>query len=388
MGGKRTRHARGSVILDKRASGDHVWYFRWTDEKGKRRGEPFATVKDFRTRSQALGEAERLRLREKFLGAKQSARGGVKNFGELVQEYRKEEMPQRYSTKHAYDSWIDKHINPQWEKILITDVEPAPVQSWLDKLQLAPKSKGHIKGLMVIFFNYAMKLKWIPFERNPMDLVSIKGGTKRKRRPKLLTPHQLKHLMSKIEERPVSVIVVVLMCLGLRFSEVLGLQWGDVDWKNLMIEIKRAIVQGHVDQTKTEYSEAKIPMDPALAEVLLEWRREMQFIADTDWIFASPFAGGQQPFFPTGIRRKIYVAAKAAGLDGLLKGEPTKILRHSYRSWLGETDTPLGVIKDLMRHADIRTTMNEYGNGAEEPMRKANSKVVNLVLGKPVGAGK
>ncbi|HSK44290.1 MAG TPA: hypothetical protein VLA83_10440 [Candidatus Binatia bacterium] len=40
----------------------------------------------------------------------------------------------------------------------------------------------------------------------------------------------------------------------------------------------------------------------------------------------------------------------------------------------------MAVIKDLMRHADIRTTFNEYGNGLPAPMREANSKVVRMVL--------
>ncbi len=69
-----------------------------------------------------------------------------------------------------------------------------------------------------------------------------------------------------------------------------------------------------------------------------------------------------------------------ARMASLLKGEPTKILRHSYRSWLGKTNAPVAVIKDLMRHSDIRTTFNEYGNGLPAPMREANSKVMQMVL--------
>jgi integrase len=83
----------------------------------------------------------------------------------------------------------------------------------------------------------------------------------------------------------------------------------------------------------------------------------------------------------TAVRRKVFAAAESAGIADLLKREPTKILRHSYRSWLGTTNAPVAVIKDLMRHADIRTTFNEYGNGLPAPMREANSKVVRMVLG-------
>jgi hypothetical protein len=44
------------------------------------------------------------------------------------------------------------------------------------------------------------------------------------------------------------------------------------------------------------------------------------------------------------------------------------------------TGAPVGVQKSLMRHADIRTTMNVCGNAATEDMRQTNSKVVAMAL--------
>jgi integrase len=38
------------------------------------------------------------------------------------------------------------------------------------------------------------------------------------------------------------------------------------------------------------------------------------------------------------------------------------------------------VQQELMRHADIRTTMNIYGKTMEKSKREAHSKVVRLVL--------
>jgi hypothetical protein len=40
----------------------------------------------------------------------------------------------------------------------------------------------------------------------------------------------------------------------------------------------------------------------------------------------------------------------------------------------------MSVQKDLMRHANISTTMNVYGGGMPEPMREANSAVVRLAI--------
>lgn len=54
--------------------------------------------------------------------------------------------------------------------------------------------------------------------------------------------------------------------------------------------------------------------------------------------------------------------------------------RHMYRSWLDATGAPLGVQQKLMRHAQISTTMNVYGNALMEAKREANTKVVRKAL--------
>jgi integrase len=41
---------------------------------------------------------------------------------------------------------------------------------------------------------------------------------------------------------------------------------------------------------------------------------------------------------------------------------------------------PIGVQQKLMRHAQVATTTNVYGNAQIEEKRKANSNVVRMVL--------
>jgi len=90
----------------------------------------------------------------------------------------------------------------------------------------------------------------------------------------------------------------------LRFSEVLGLQWGDIDWEGATVYVRRAVVQEHEVEVKTENSDAPAPLDPLLAELLQTWRRKTEFANPEDWIFASPFAAGRWPYYPTVIRPK------------------------------------------------------------------------------------
>jgi integrase len=53
--------------------------------------------------------------------------------------------------------------------------------------------------------------------------------------------------------------------------------------------------------------------------------------------------------------------------------------RHTYSTLLNEYGTDM-VQQELLRHADIRTTMNIYTRAVPERLRKANRKVVRLLL--------
>jgi integrase len=182
----------------------------------------------------------------------------------------------------------------------------------------------------------------------------------------------LKHL-----DEPHRTMVLVAQCLGLRVSEILGLQWGDFSFENRSVLVQRSVVGGRVDDVKTEYSKDDVPLDARLAEALLSWRAASFFPRDTDWVFANPVTG--RPYHQESLRkRQLQRAAKLAGL-----GEDIgwHTFRHTYRSWLDETGAPMKVQQELMRHASIQTTMNVYGRAMTETKRRANSQVVGLVFG-------
>jgi integrase len=379
------RYQNGSVVLDKKTS---TWLFRWREkvkDRVIRRSVTIGTKEQFPSKGAARKSPAAEQMRLKINHAQEPPKELL--FGTVIERYKREEMPRRFSTRHSYEAYIDNHIFPKWRNVETSKLTPEMIQMWLNAKTrkdngqpLSGKTKAHIRALMQILFDRAMFWGYLPITRNPMELVRIKGGTRRSSRPNVLSPEQLELLLGHIQEDYVRLVVITSICLGLRFSEVLALKWVDIDWVALTIYVRRAIVLGRVDETKTEYSEAPAPLDPALMEALFDWRRKSKFSQLEDWIFASPFCAGEKPYFQTTVRKKVFAAAQRACIAHLLRGEPTKILRHSYRSWLGTTNAPVAVIKDLMRHADIRTTFNEYGNGLPAPMREANSKVVRMVL--------
>jgi integrase len=106
---------------------------------------------------------------------------------------------------------------------------------------------------------------------------------------------------------------------------------------------------------KTEYSEAPLPLDPTLAEVIFEWRRKTDFSKDSDFVFASPYMAGEKPYTPWNMQaNQLSPAAVRAGLGPI--GWHT--LRHTYRAWLGDNGEALTV------HAGSPWEGRKAGDGA------------------------
>lgn len=101
-----------------------------------------------------------------------------------------------------------------------------------------------------------------------------------------------------------------------------------------------------------------------------------EFRAESDWIFARPCKLGRLPWSDDQVRREFRKAAKAAGTEL----DPCTIfgthsMRNSFRSRLDAAGASLAVQQKLMRHADIRTTMNVYGDVVTDEMAQAQSKI-------------
>ena len=173
-------------------------------------------------------------------------------------------------------------------------------------------------------------------------------------------------------------MAMVCVCFGLRISECLALRWSDVDWLNGTLRVERGIVEQKIGDVKTEGSRKSLTIAKELLACLKVWRQTTEFASAEDWIFASPLKLGRLPYSYTGFWREL----QRAGIDAGIGKLGTHTFRHTYRSWLDAVGTPIAVQQKLMRHSDIRTTMNIYGDVVTDEMAVASSKVAGLAFGK------
>lgn len=360
------RFKTGSVVFDKRRK---TWNFlQW--ENGQRHSRLIGTLQEYPTKGAAW-----LAVRSLHSSEAKPTPNHAETVKALAARYEAERFPARHSTARVYRSWLHNHILPEWGNESVSEIQPRPVELWLRTLPLSPKSKSHVRNMLYMLMDFAMWCGAIQLARNPIELVVVNGVTKRTRKPRSLAVEQFQRLNTELKE-PFRTIALVCVCFGLRISECLALRWSDVDWLSGKLRIERGIVEQNVDDVKTDGSRRSLTIAGELMQRLKLWRQTTQFPADGDWIFASPLKLGRLPYSYTGVWRELQRAAVAAGIGKL----GTHAFRHTYRSWLDAVGTPIAVQQKLMRHSDIRTTMNIYGDVVTNEMEQAHSKVVNLVL--------
>ena len=358
------RHTTGSVRYDKRRM---TWNYLWYDGP-TRRSKRIGTKQQYPTKAAAWKEVDRLEIIHK-----PKAQDGD-TVRSMITRYELERMPARHSTARVYRSFLNNHILPKWGDTAIQAVQPRPVELWLRELPLSPKSKTHVRSLMHGLVEFAMWAGLLDISRNPISLVKNKGAMRKVRKARSLTAEQFQALLTKLHE-PFATMALLCVCLGLRISEALAFRWSDVDWLGSRLSVRRGIVNQRVDDVKTEESARTFDLTPELLERLKSTKQRAVFSEPENWIFASPIRLGRLPYSYTGVCCELERAADAAKIGHL----GTHTFRHTYRSWLDAVGTSVAVQQKMMRHTDIRTTMN-YGDVVTDEMTTAGIKVSQLAF--------
>lgn len=298
--------------------------------------------------------------------------------GHLCEHFEQRELAKdnawrSYSTKKAYEAYMNRWILPHWRKYELAEVRTIQVESWLRRrLPLAKSSCAKIRGLMSVLFNHARRYEL--FDRNPICLV--RQSANRRRTPIVLTPSEIKALVDNLSIRE-RTLVLLAVSTGLRQSELFGLKWGDIDFHQGTMNVTRSIVYGVVGPCKTESSQKPVPVHPLLTGALLEWRKRCVFTKPDDWVFASRRYRGRRPYWGQAISRR-YVRPVAERV-GIQKCIGWHTVRHTYSTLLRTVGTEFKVMQEL-RHSTLRSTLDIYTQAITPAKHAAQAAVVSLVF--------
>jgi integrase len=214
--------------------------------------------------------------------------------------------------------------------------------------------------------------------RNVAKLVQI--PTPRYKIGKGLPVSDVKRILSMAKGTRFYPVYVLAATLGLRRGELLGLRWSDVDFTKNTLHVAQTVqrVSGRliIDETKTDASDAVVPLPKITHAVLLEHQDHQATVrhdagelwTDHDLVFTTSIG---TPIEPRSLNTHWEGIRVQAGLPGVRLHD----LRHTVVSLLLELGTPPHVVQAIARHADLDVTMRIYAHTNLDTMREALDKI-------------
>ncbi len=191
------------------------------------------------------------------------------------------------------------------------------------------------------FYRVCLGKNWmiehIPFPKQP------------KRLPVVLSREEVQRLFDALSNVKHRTILMTLYATGLRVSEALALQLGDVDSQRMLLRV----CQGK--GAKDRY----VPLSQTLLEKL---RRYWRFYRPGYWLF--PSTDPRRALTAGTVQR---VCTKAACKAGLTKQVTPHTLRHSFATHHLEAGTNLKTIQVLLGHRTLNTTSIYLHVAAQAP---------------------
>lgn len=375
---KSTRYKQGSIERRENAKSS-VWRYRYNDADGKPKVLTF-DVAQYPTEATVLKATERLR-HEINTGTSYShvKKLTISIAVDLYLDSIDAGLKPR--TRDTYRNH-GNHIQRGYGDMPVDEINGLQVQAWLTSLPMAGSQKANVRTLFKNVVRYAMLSGRTSLQFNPIELIRLKGTTKRNKEIIILTPDEFVRLVKAVK-KPHDRALILCAFLGLRIGECLALRWDDFNEKTSTVKILRSISSGFLTDVKTDASRAELPMPKTLMEHVQSWKDEAVKAAESKnqpispWLFPSQRAkSGIQGYSGILMQKRVHPACDAIGIPRI----GFHALRHSYRSWLDSKGVSAGTSKDMMRHADIATTMNIYGRTMPAEMKIAAESIAGLLV--------
>jgi integrase len=159
---------------------------------------------------------------------------------------------------------------------------------------------------------YAVRMRYIDF--NPCwEIEKPKGNSlqEEKQEMAILKPPEIRALLNTAATQKDKVLFMTAVLTGAREGEILGLQWGDIDWFNSQVFIRRTFNHGKFMEPKSKTFRRKIDLAPELVHELKKWKLACPK-GELDLVFPSETG---TPWDNTNmVRRSFLRALRRAGL--------------------------------------------------------------------------
>lgn len=270
----------------------------------------------------------------------------------------KEKTVRRRSNEYRF------HIQPRFGHIKVKDINTQQViefKSYLEKHFDSLNSARTVYSNFKILINHAVK--FFNLKIDP----TLKVGSIERVRPNInfIKRGEFEQTVVDFNMHHYAELTRLLFYTGLRVGEALALTWKDIDLKNNQLYVSKTLDYKTRLPTapKTKGSEGYVPFPSFIAEMLKQIKKESE----------EKFYGFNESFYVFGGMLPYHYAHYHKHFKKVFPNLRIHDLRHSYASYLINKGIDIYLIKELMRHDDIKQTANTYGHLYVERKHQAMS---------------
>jgi integrase len=262
---------------------------------------------------------------------------------------KKKEKYCQYSTIRGYNTLIYAHLIPEFGHLKLSDLRPSHVEGWLDNLCISNKRINNILSPLRQLFKDSLFDEVI--DKDPLQRVRFLPVEQRE--PSPLTQEEINLVLSHLSGQEHNLFKFAFWS-GLRTSELIGLRWEDIDFKNNRFYVRVAVVSGREKTTKTASGQRTVDLHP---ESLSALKSQLEYTKKQGRVFHDPKTNqswqGDQP-----IRKRVWTPAlKAVNIP---YRSPYQT-RHTFASMmLSRGENPMWVAQQ-MGHKDWGMIRKVYG---------------------------
>ena len=274
-----------------------------------------------------------------------------------------------------YVNIVNKHILPILGGELMINLTTGKLNDFINFKLTSGRLNGNgglsaksVRDIMMIYRsieNYASREYGIKETHFTMPKID-------KKQTDVLNVFERKRLENYLIHNQNSTNISVLLCLftGLRIGELCGLKWGDIDFDNGTLMVRRTVqrINKHgksevvIGSPKSKSSIRIVPIPEFLLAILKKKRKNDDFYIIT---------GTCKPTEPRTMQNRFKSVLKLCGIRDV----NFHLLRHTYATVCIENGFDPKTLSELLGHADASITLNRYVHSSMQMKKKYVSRL-------------
>lgn len=277
-------------------------------------------------------------------------------------------------TWRRHEMVVRLHVKPSIGKVRLSALNPLQIQTLYRAKSRTHLSPGSVKRIHTTLHKALRQaVRWQMVPRNPSDAVDVPKGYRSEIKP--FDREQVRVLLDTAEatQPQLYALYVLGVTTGMRQSELIGLQWGDLRLTEARLTVKRSVFKGMIGAPKTARGSRTVRLTTLAVDALIRHKNKHE--RSDLWVFSTK---NGTPLDCGNLHRDHW--QRLLDDAGLPRTSFHAGTRHTCATLLLGQSVHPKLVADLLGHASIKTTLNLYSH-AMPSMQEGVADAIEDALG-------